>query len=438
MTTENPCPLSLHRLLSRPLAGHDTRLLGRVDHVIGRLRTPEYPLVTGLAADIGGRPLLVAADQVADLTTDPVTLTTARLDLREFERRDEVLLRADILGHRLIDTTTVRLVRASDLELVPGADGWVLTGVDTRPRRWRSRLLHAARRPEHREEPDRGQVPGPVGLRGPHRAHAPSVLVRAPLARLRRLKTPQLADLLEEASDDEQAELLAQVHADPELEADVFEELDDHDKARLLRGRSDDDVAAVLAHMRADDAADALMDLPQGRRVPVLERMPAGAARKLRSLLGFNPTSAGGLMALDHLALPGTTTVAEALDAVRLATDHKPQALVAVHTLDETGRLAGAVGLVGLTQADPDATLTAVAEAHPVRVGPDSDPPDVAVLMSDHDLVALPVVDEDDRLLGIITVDDVLEATVLASWRRREPHARPEAPEPDAGPALPS
>lgn len=452
--------VSLQRLLARPVTGRDARPLGRVDDVIVRLRPEGYPRVTGLVADIGGRRLFVPAEKVPDWRADPLALSTARLDLREFERRDgEVLLRHDILGHRLIDTTTVRLVRAYDLELAPAPHpdqdhdgqggnagtgdepGWVLVGVDTHPTRWWHRLWHGLRHPAAASEDSgadhAGHAPGCrdwsafEALIG----HTPSVLVRAPLSRLRRLKTPQIADLLEEASRDEQAELLAQVHTDPELEADVFEELDDNDSARLLRERTDPDVAAVLAHMRADDAADALMDLPQERRLPVLELLPAGQRSKVRSLLGFNPTSAGGLMGLDHLAVPDTLTVADALDAVRLATEHEPQALATVFTLDQAQRLAGAVGLVALTQADPTAVVSAVAEANPVRVGPETDLPDVAVLMTDYNLLNLPVVDDEDRLLGVITVDDALEATVPGPWRRREPPTRPESADPEPGPA---
>jgi Mg/Co/Ni transporter MgtE len=147
--------------------------------------------------------------------------------------------------------------------------------------------------------------------------------------------------------------------------------------------------------------------------------MPPGAARKLRSLLGFNPTSAGGLMGLDHLALPGDITVAEALDAVSLATDHEPLALTTVYVVDEAGRLAGSIGLVALIQADPATALASVAEQEPVRVGADTDLQDVAVLMTDYNLLSLPVVDDDDQLLGVITVDDALEATVPDPWRRR-------------------
>lgn len=433
--------LSLQRLLSRAVTGRDGRELGRVDDVIVRLRPEGYPRVTGLVADVGGRRLFVPAEQVEDLTGEPVALVTARLDLREFERRDgEVLLRTDILGHRLIDTAAARLVRASDLELAPHPDGWVLVGVDTRPRAWWQRLAHTLRHPGLRDGSEEGGCRDWSAFEALI-GHTPSVLVRAPLARLRRLKTPQLADLLEEASHDEQAELLAQVHTDPELEADVFEELDDHDQTRLLREKPDPEVAGVLAHMRADEAADALMELPQDRRVPVLDLLPIGQRSKVRSLLGFNPTSAGGLMGLDHVVLPASATVTEALVAVRMAGDREPQALATLYIIDESGRLAGAIGLVTLTQADPAAELATVAEPDPVRVRPDTDLPDVAVLMTDYNLLNLPVVDDDDRLLGVITVDDALEATLPDAWRRREPPTRPEIaviPDPDTRPDHPA
>src|SRR4029077_8536979 len=147
--------------------------------------------------------------------------------------------------------------------------------------------------------------------------HASSAVLRGPFARIRRLKPAQIADLLEEASKAEETEILGQVHADPELEADVFEELAEDRATRLLEARTDGEIAEVLSRMRADDAADAVAELPQHRRQAVLDRMPAGQRTKVMTLLGFNPTSAGGLMGVDYLALPEDVAVSDALDAVR-------------------------------------------------------------------------------------------------------------------------
>jgi hypothetical protein len=122
--------LSLSHLLRRAVVGaRGQKLGGRLSDVIVRLRGTDYPLVTGLVAELGGRRVFVPADMVTDWDTEQVSLLTARVDLRAFERREgEALLRADILGHRLIDISRARLVRAYDLHLAHTPAGWVLVG----------------------------------------------------------------------------------------------------------------------------------------------------------------------------------------------------------------------------------------------------------------------------------------------------------------------
>ena len=217
-----------------------------------------------------------------------------------------MLLRADVLGHRLIDVETAHLVRAADLELAQPDGEWVLAGVDTRRRPRRPAGAVRARRAGSRRQEHGGHAFRDWSRFEPLIGHAGSAGLRGPFARIRRLKPAQIADLLEEASKDEETEILGQVHADPELEADVFEELDEDRASRLLAARSDAEIAEVLARMRADDAADAIAELPQSRRQPVLDLLPPGQRTKVLTLMGFNPTSAGGLMGVDFLALAAT------------------------------------------------------------------------------------------------------------------------------------
>jgi Mg/Co/Ni transporter MgtE len=257
--------------------------------------------------------------------------------------------------------------------------------------------------------------------------HAGSALLRGPFARIRRLKPAQIADLLEEASKEEETEILGRVHADPELEADVFEELDEDLATRLLGARTDAEIAEVLSRMRADDAADAVAELPQNRRQPVLDLMPPGQRTKVLTLMGFNPTSAGGLMGVDFLALAPTVPVGAALAAVRDSQTLQPEALTSVHAVDPDGYLHGVANLVSLLQADADSTLADVCDDDPVRVGASTDVVDVAVLMSDYNLITIPVVDERRHMIGLITVDDVLEVTLPGDWRRRETAQPPDA-----------
>jgi hypothetical protein len=441
--------LRLSRLIKRPVTDRGGGSLGRLADVIVRLRGADYPLVTGLVAVVGGREIFVPIDQVSSFDGDPLRLSSARLSLRHFERRDgEVLLRADVLGHRLIDVPNARLVRAADLELarvsslppsrddnlppsradslLPARDDaeWVVAGVDTRPRR-----MFGLRAPNTRI--------GWGGVRDWHDfewliGHEGSALLRGPFARIRRLKPAQIADLLESASAEEETEILGRVRADPELEADVFEELDEDLATRLLGARTDFEIAEVLARMRADDAADAIAELPQQRRQPVLDLLPAAQRQKVLTLMGFASASAGGLMGVDFIALPGMVTVRGALARVRESPMLQPEALTSVHAVNEDGCLCGVARLVTMVQADPDAALIEVCDTDPVRVGTDTDITDVAVLMTDYNLITIPVVDDANRLLGVITVDDILEIALPPDWRRREathlPDSRPGPP----------
>jgi CBS domain-containing protein len=415
--------IHLMDLLKRPITDSRGDSLGRVQDVIVRLVGHRLPVVTGLVAKVGGREVFVPVGQTGRFDGSELKLTSAKLDLRQFERREgEVLLRADMLGHRLIDVETAQLVRAADLELREQPDGeWALAGVDVR------------RRPAgvlglfHRDGDHDERVFREWSRFEPLIGHVSTAGLRGPLARIRRLKPAQIADLIEDASKDEETEILGQVHADPELEADVFEELDEDEATRLLAERSDADIAAVLARMRADDAADAIAELPQSRRQPVLDLLPAGQRTKVLTLMGFNPTSAGGLMGVDFLALASDVAVADALAAIASAETLQPEALTSVHAVGSSGKLRGVATVVQLVQADPGTPLIDICDRDPVRVGADTDVVDVAVLMSDYNLITVPVVDENRRMIGLITVDDVLEVTLPEDWRRRETAQPPDA-----------
>lgn len=380
--------------------------LGRLSDVIVRLSDDHYPAVTGLVAHIGGRDLFVPASDILAWDDQRLELASARLDLRPFERRPgEVLLRGDVLGHRLVDVELSRMVTAHDVQLSRIGDGWVTTAVDIRPRG----LLR--RRSQHTWR-DWYSVEALIG-------HDGSLASRSRMGGLHRLKPAQLADLIEEASEREQHELLGRVHAHPDLEADVFEELDEDQASDLLEARPLQEIADVLAHMRSDDAADALLDLPQERRQSVLDLLPELQRQKITMLLGYQEATAGGLMSVDYLSVPVTSTVADTIRAVAGATDMQPEAIVVAFCHDRDQRLAGAVSLVALVQSAPASTMEALADPNPVHVHADADIEEITQAMADYNLLVLPVLDRDDHQIGVLTIDDILEAAIAPERRRR-------------------
>jgi CBS domain-containing protein len=406
----------LSSVLRSPLLDRAGDRLGRVEDVIVRLADGGYPPVTGLKARIGGRELFVPVDRIASLAPGAVHLSGEKLSLGRFERRPgEVLLGADVLGRKLVDVESdpPRLVTAREIELACIESWWRVVGVDHSPRAQLRRALPRRLRGMVADRPflDWADMEPFVG-------HVPSSRLRFSHRKLANLHPAEIADLVEAASHEEGEELIEAVAQDRELEADVFEELDEHHQLEFIRERPDTQAAAVVARMAADDAADLIVEIDQERRGRILALLPATQRRQIEALLGYNPSTAGGLMSPDFISLAATDTVAYALEKVR-SSKLGAGMLTTVYLLDGEGGLLGSVFVVSLVRAEADRALEQIAEREPVWVGTDADLPEVARMMTDYNLVMLPVLDGDERMVGVVTVDDVLELTLPSGWRRR-------------------
>jgi CBS domain-containing protein len=412
-TVDAPEVLHLSLVLGGALRDADGTRLGRVDDLIVRLGGAGYPPITGFLTTIAGRHSYVPAERVASVAPGAVTLTKAKLDLRPFARRaDEVLLKNDVLDHQLINVEGARLVRANEIELARVDGWWRVVGVDTGARGGLRRLLPKA-------------LAGRIGTGGfldwaslePFSGDVPAVRLRVLHPKLAKLHPAQIADLVEAASHDEGEEIMQAVGADEELEADVFEELDARHQLEFVEERSDAQVAALLGRMAPDDAADLVAELPEERREAVIDLLPTVPRRKVRALLGFDPAEAGGLMSPDFVSVYRQATVADALERVRRS--RLPDEILAtVWVMDAKHRFLGAVSLAALVRADPEAGVVDLDVAYVPSLRPDADFEEVARLMADYNLIAAAVV-EDERMIGVVTIDDVLEVLLPKGWRRR-------------------
>lgn len=404
-------PLRLGHILGLAVLGPAGQEHGRVVDVVVHLADEGRAPVAGLLVADGHAELFAPVRRL-ELGGDRVRYT-ADTPLEPFRRRPaELLARRDLLGHPLIyfdaEAHRARLVRACDL-LLADRDGWRVVAVDTASSGGWRRLL--------------GRHATPALLDWecvePFVSHVPTALLRVRLRRLAQLHPAAIADLVESAPDEESRELMTAVGENVELEADVLEELDRDHQVEFLVQRSDAEVARLLAAMPADDAADLLERLPQERRLLVLGLLPTSLQQTVRALLGYNPETAGGLMSPAVVAVPATFTVAEALDRVRAAADVPAEALSTVYTLDAEGRLTGAVAVVELLRSPTVVPLADLARIDPPRLHTSADIPEIATVMSDFNLAALAVVDDAEQVVGVITVDDVLELLIPESWRRR-------------------
>lgn len=405
--------LHLSFVTGSDLIDSSSNRLGRVDDLIVRLGGDEYPPVSGILATVAGREVFVSAELIDEIEHGRVMLNAVLLDLRPFERRpQEVLLKKDVLDRQLINVDGARLVRSNEIELAR-LDGWYrVVGVDVGPRGLLRRLMPRAlsRRVGSGEFLDWASVE-------PFTGHVPTVRLRVPHPKLARLHPAQLADLVEAASHDEGEEIIEAVGEDPELEADLFEELETQHQREFIEDRSDAEVAEVLSRMESDDAADLVGELPEERRDDVVRLLPLAQRRKVRALLGYDPATAGGLMSPEFICVYSQATQAEVLGRIRTSRT-SAEALAWIYVMNTHKRLRGAVALVDLLRADPELAVGAVAAAAQ-KVRPDADLEEVARLMTDYDLTVVPVVDDQERLLGVVTVDDVLKLVLPKGWRRQ-------------------
>jgi CBS domain-containing protein len=387
--------------------------VGRVDDLIVRLGEDEYPPVTGVLATVAGRQVFVPADEVEEIAQGSVALRSVRLDLQPFRRRpQEVLLKKDVLDRQLINVDGARLVRSNDIEIARLGGWYRVVGVDIGLRGLLRRLVPRtlAQSVGTSEFLDWASVE-------PFTGHVPSLRLRVPHPKLARLHPAQLADLVEAASHREGEEIIKAVGEDPELEADVFEELESHHQLEFMEERSDEEVAQVLGRMESDDAADLVAELPEERREQVVELLPDAQRRRVRALLGYDPATAGGLMSPDFVCVYSQATQADVLERVRISRS-SAEALSWIYVMNARKRLIGAIALVDLLRADPQLRVGEVAGV-PQRVRPEAGLEEIARLMTDFDLIVVPVVDTEDRVLGVITVDDVLELVLPKGWQRR-------------------
>jgi CBS domain-containing protein len=405
--------ISVAGIINGPVLNQSGAEIGRVADIVAKWDGVEsYPPVTGLVVRVGRRPAWLSIDQVADVQHDRVMLRSARLDLRDFERRPgEVMLGRDVVDHQLVDVDGVQVVRAADLYLawVPTASEYGqgrtlrLVGVDVSaqtllrrlgPHRWRGR-------------PTPDKVIDWAAIQ-PFGDKVSTVRLRSSHDGLRRLRPGELADLLEDLGRPARQELLASL--EPEQAADALEEMDPDELGALLRETPPEQAAELIAAMEPDEAVDALRDLDEADREELLEHLDEEQREELTELLEYKENVAGGFMTTNLVTATPDERVFVIRNRLRAESDHHGD-IDAVAAVNEEGIYLDDVSLFQIAIADPDQALGEfMADSNPVTVGPEASVEEVALQLVESRKSSVVVVDEAGRPLGRILADDIVDA----------------------------
>lgn len=388
--------------------------VGRVRDVVILLRPTGLPRATGLVVEVPGRRrVFVPLTRITSIDTGAV-ISTGLLNMRRFEQRPtETLAIGELLDRRvdLRDGSGAATVADLAIEQQRNRD-WLVSKLFVRRVTERTGLL---RRRGETLLVDTGDVRSLAG--GP--AQAADLL----LASYEDLKPADLADVLHDMATQRQLEVAAAL-PDERL-ADVLEELPEDDQVTILSGLALGRAADVLEAMQPDDAADLLGEMPTEKAAELLELMEPEEARDVRRLLAYDDESAGGLMTTEPVVLGPETAIASALAHVRRQ-DITPalasMVFVARPPLETpTGRFLGVVHIQRLLREAPHDPIGGLLDTEIEAVAPDAPLSTVTRLLATYNLLALPVVDENRRLLGAVSVDDVLDHLLPEDWREVEP-----------------
>lgn len=246
--------------------------------------------------------------------------------------------------------------------------------------------------------------------------------VESLLASAQTMGAPDLANVIQELPRKRQLDLVSQL--DVERLADVFEELPEDLRVEIMGALGLERATDVLEEMDPGDAADLLSDLPPEQAEEYLEAMEPDDAEDLRRLLAYDDFSAGGMMTTEPIVLSTDATVAEALARVRVP-ELSPAVASQVYVVrppleTPTGRYLGVAHVQRLLREPPSQLVSAILDTSLQPIGPSAPLGQVARYFATYNLVALPVVDENDHLLGAVTIDDVIDHMLPADWREHD------------------
>lgn len=394
--------------------------LGRVRDVVVVYRVDDPPQVTGLVVEIPGRRhVFLSIGRVTSIQTGQV-ITTGQIMVRRFQPRGgEVRVLAELVGRRVFlrDGSGPAVIEdiAIDRDRVGGwAVGQLfLRRPKTSPSPFAKGRTTFASWPEVRESTDASLAQSAEHLVASYAELRPADLANTLLD----LPPERLLEVARELSDDRLA--------------DALEEMPEEEQVPILEALGDERAADILDAMEPDDAADVLAQLSDERAEELLDLMEPDEAEDVRALLQYGPDTAGGLMTPEPIILSADATVAEALALIRRHETHPALAAAVFVTLPPyetpTGRLLGTVHFQRMLRYPPHERLGAIIDDSVEPVAAAASAAEVARLLASYNLVSLPVTDDAQRLVGAVSVDDVLDYLLPDDWRSSEHDEREHA-----------
>lgn len=407
----------------------DGRELGKLTDLVSS-PAEHLPVISAVRVSTGRNTEKIVAWRCFsyDEHTERFSLAVSIDDTVDYDIGEEdLLLRANVMDKQIVDVHDYRVVRVNDIRIEPSSGRLYLVGVDTGTRGLLRRmgLMQAT----DRIVKSLSHVSFMHGLKfssniiGWHDVETfergvGRLKLRVSAKRLSTLHPSDIARIINELDPDQRNDVMETL--DVETAADVLSEAHPEVQASIVENLEEELAADILEEMEPDEAADILGDVSAEKRDDILDEMQPEEAEDVKELLAYDENTAGGLMTTEYLSVTRDMTAGQIISMLR---ELNPEAelIYYIYVLDSSEHLAGVISLRDLILAPEDKQVSEFMVDKVMHVHLDADVEEIAQSISDYNLLAIPVVDEENRMQGIITFDDVMEEIVPEEWRKRVP-----------------
>ncbi len=407
-------------LKGKPVADMEGERIGVVQDLIASVRQVPHPQIVAIQVKRPSGTLIVPITNVAVLVSPGIPLNRRLSDIVPYQPSEsDLFLVRDILDKQIIDIDGVRVVRVNDIELARINNHFYVANVDIGGLGLLRRLGIDRFAQRLAARLGRGFAPGIISWNEVELLPGNQPMrLKVPGRKLTELHPADLAEIISDLARPESDKLLESL--DVKTLADTLEEVEPDFQASLVESMPDEKVADVLEEMAPDEAADLLAEMPEGRSQELLNLMEKDEAEDVRMLLAYPENSAGGIMNTEFIAVRPNLTAEQAMNILR---EHADQAetVFYVYVTDEEEHLLGVFSLRDLVLAKPSTPVTEFMHDRVASVKLLDSQDEVAQAIAKYNLVALPVVDDQNRMKGIVTADDALDKLIPTAWKKRLP-----------------
>lgn len=412
----------ISELIGRPVTDYDGTRIGVLKDLIARTYAEfSHPVVDAIIVHGSGGDITLPYSDLAALLSVAIPLKRPAVDIPKYESNEsDIRLVEDVLDQQIIDTDDARVVRVNDIELVRVNGNVVISNVDIgmlgimrrigleKLGRWAAQRLKA----DLSEGIISWEFVEPL-------THDQSMRLKVPAEKLADLHPSDIAEIISNLSRAEHGGILHKL--DIKQLAETLEEVEPDFQASIIEHFSDETMADVLEEMSPDEATDLLAELPDARRQDLLKLMEAEEADEVRELLRYDEDTAGGLMTTEYVSVLPNMNAAQTIEHLRKVGE-EAELVYYVYVTDDEEHLIGVFSLSDLILAQPETLITEFMHKRVVSVELDTEQNEIAQIVAKYNLIAVPVVDAENRMHGIVTSDDALDKILPTAWKKRLPH----------------